>query len=72
MNFVGRFQEFIQPQRKNNFRISVLYCLAYSADDDSCIYVVETSSFKTYCGLILLLNSGMFVQATVRVQQLPL
>ena len=26
----------------------VLYCLAYIADDDSCIYVFETSSFKYY------------------------
>ena len=24
-------------------------CLAYTADDNNCIYVVETSSFKNYC-----------------------
>ena len=33
--------------------LSALYCLAYTADNDSsCINVCETSSFKTYCRFI--------------------
>ena len=42
-----------------NLVFSVLFGLAYTADDDSCIYVVETSSFTvalfsslSYCRLI--------------------
>ena len=31
--------------------LSVLYSLAHTADDDSWIYVVETFSFRGYCGL---------------------
>ena len=29
-----------------------MYCLAYTADDDSWIYVVETSGFEIYSGFI--------------------
>ena len=32
--------------------VCVLYCLAYTADDDSWIYVVEMSSFEIYSGFI--------------------
>ena len=34
------------------YLLLVLYCLAYTADDDSLIYVVETFSFQNYSGLI--------------------
>ena len=34
--------------------ISDLYCLFYTADDDSCIYVVETSSVGFSCDFIFL------------------
>ena len=31
---------------------SVLCCLVHAADDASRIYVVETSSYKNYCGFL--------------------
>ena len=41
-----------RTSRKLKGNKTVLYCLAYPAEDDSSIYVVETSSFKIYNGFI--------------------
>ena len=43
-------------EEKTGLKLDDGDCLAYTADDDSSIFVVETTSFINYCGFIFLLQ----------------
>ena len=54
----GRFDNIDSAVIINSVSKAVLFLLsfAYSADDDSWIYIVETYSLKIYCGFIFLVR----------------